>query len=196
MMTISADDRKDPPKDALHDPWADWKPQWRKPAGKKRKKPQPPTPYDFQEKHSPTETVTAQRTATRAQNSCQRRIVDARLWQAMSAHQQSAAIDIARAFETMGRGLGYVTSDWRRVPGAHGPSSAADMHARLIGDYVDWTKRCHAENVSHSMVIDILVFGFSCRALDTDRRVRTGSARDNLLAGLSLYCRLRGWPDR
>jgi hypothetical protein len=123
----------------------------------------------------------------------QRRIVDARLWEAMGDARQQAAIEIALAYETMGRGLGYVVSDWRRIPGARGPSNVAEAHARLINAYIDWTKHCHKAKVSHSMIVDVLVFGFSCRALDRERRVRAGASRDNLLAGLALYAELKGW---
>jgi hypothetical protein len=192
------------------DPWADWKPQWQSlqretKARRKGKNPAPAAagknsaavgPHDMQERHSPTETVTTRLDAARTEERHQRRIVDARLWDGMSAPQQSAALEIARAFETMGKGLGYVTSDWTRIPGCRGPGHAAEIHSRLINAYVDWTKQCHREKISHSMVIDILVFGFTCRALDRDRRVRAGAARDNLLAGLSLYCQLRGWSDK
>jgi hypothetical protein len=168
------------------DPWADWKPQWSPKTAR--------TPHDFQERHSPTESVTLRLTAAKETVKSQRRIVDARLWDAMSASQQRAAIEIAIAFETMGRGLGYVSSDWQRIPGATGPSSAAEAHSRLINAYIDWTRRCHPRKVSHAMVIDILVFGFSCKSLDRDRRVRAGAARENLFEGLSLYADLRGWP--
>lgn len=196
MVAISIDDtfEKTPPYTRSRprrdipsfDPWADWKPQW---SQKDRK-----SPHDFQERHSPTESVTLRLTATKETVKSQRRIVDARLWDAMSPSQQRAAVEIATAFETMGRGLGYVASDWQRIPGATGPSSAAEAHSRLINTYIDWTRRCHGRKVSHAMVIDILVFGFSCKALDRDRRVRAGAARENLLEGLSLYAEIRGWP--
>lgn len=195
VAAISIDDtfekappaRRKPRKDiASFDPWADWKPQW---SHKERQ-----SPHDFQERHSPTESVTLRLACAKETVRSQRRIVDARLWDAMGASQQRAALEIAAAFETMGRGLGYVASDWQRVPGATGPSSVAEAHSRLINTYIDWTRRCHGRKVSHAMVIDILVFGFSCKALDRDRRVRSGAARENLMEGLSLYAEMRGWP--
>ena len=166
MMIGFAIDTKMPNEPPLFsDPWEDWKPQW----GKKKSK-KDATPHDFQESHSPTEGVSLKIAADRQISNSQRRIVDARLWDAMEPLQQQAAIEIALAFETMGRGLGYITSDWQRVPGANGPSTVGEAHSRLINSYIDWTKRCHKENVSHSMVIDILAFGFSCRALEPDGR--------------------------
>lgn len=193
-----AADRRPPCIDPFHDPWADWQSQWhhaRRPKNKKAGK--PATVHDRQESHSPTEAVTLRVSATRQEVRCHRRIIDARLWESMTPPQQDAAVEIAKAYETMGRGLGYIASDWQRIPGSrsHG-GNIADAHSRLINRYIDWTKACHKEKISHSMIIDILAFGFSCRALDRDRRQRSGTSRQNLLDGLTLYCRLQGWrPD-
>jgi hypothetical protein len=112
----------------------------------------------------------------------------------MSSSQQDSALEIAFAFETMGRGLGYVSSNWARLPGAKGQNNIAESQARLINDYVGWTRECHKAKISHAMIIDVLVFGFSCAHLDRDRRVRNGTSRQNLLSGLSLYCKMKGWP--
>jgi len=73
MMII--DDRC-PKEDVLKDPWEDWKPHW---TGKKC------TPQDIQERHSPTEQVSLRMTAERQQHISRRRIVDARLWESMTA---------------------------------------------------------------------------------------------------------------
>jgi len=178
--------------------WDGWKPDWAPPLNsrKKAKKPvkTPATPHQQQEAHSPSAAVELRGARGTDSNSPRRRIVDARLWDAMSATQQDAALEVAFAFETMGRGLGYVTSDWQRIPGCRGAHNAVESHGRLIRGYVEWTVMCAKAKVSHSMIIDILVFGFSCRALDKDRRVASGFSRQNLLDGLSLYCEMKGWP--
>lgn len=178
MMLSIQDNNRD-------DSWLDWKPIW---SHKKKE-----TPHDYQERHSPTEGVALRLSSTKEVTQSQRRIVDARLWDAMEPAHQRAATEIALAFETMGRGLGYIVTDWKRIPGAGGPASAAEMHSRLINCYIDWTKRCHRQNISHSMIVDILVFGFSCKALDRDRRVKTGFSRENLMQGLVLYSEMKGW---
>lgn len=195
-----AADRRGSVADPFHDPWADWQPQWQKQPRRKNKSvpdTKPETVHDRQESHSPTESVSLRVSATRQDVRCQRRIVDARLWDAMTFPQQDAALEIAKAYETMGRGLGYISSDWQRIPGGNRfAGNIADAHSRLINRYIDWTKACHKEKISHAMMIDILAFGFSCRAVDRDRRQRSGTARQNLLDGLALYCRLQGWrPD-
>lgn len=196
-----AADRRGAYADPFHDPWADWQPQWQQPRRRKNKNaakdPKAETVHDRQESHSPTESVNLRVSAERHEVRCQRRIVDARLWDSMTPPQQDAALEIAKAYETMGRGLGYISSDWQRIPGSgRFAGNIADAHSRLINRYIDWTKACHKEKISHSMIIDILAFGFSCRALDRDRRQRSGTSRQNLLDGLTLYCRLQGWrPD-
>lgn len=199
MIAIDDKNRKDaghtprPPLPATeHDPWADWRPGWTQ---NKKTRENPTKTGDIhaqQEKQNPTEAVRLR--GAHDGDAARRRIVDARLWDAMSPAQQDAALQIAEAFETMGRGLGYVTSDWQRIPGASGAGNAGAAHSRLIHGYVEWTKQCHREKISHAMIIDILVFGFSCRQQDRDRRLRSGSARKNLMDGLTLYCLLQGWP--
>ncbi|MBW7911411.1 MAG: hypothetical protein H3C49_09125 [Alphaproteobacteria bacterium] len=180
------------------DVWRDWRPEW--PARTRRKSPPDAgaarlekTVHARQEMQAPTETVRL-RGAAGGADVTRRRIVDARLWDAMSPAQQDAALQIAMAFETMGRGLGYVTSDWQRIPGAGGTGNVGAAHARLVHGYIEWTKQCHREKISHAMIIDILVFGASCRQQDLDRRLRRGNARKNLMDGLTLYCLLQGWP--
>jgi hypothetical protein len=169
--------------DPFTDPWAEWRPDW---AGSK-------APHVLQEKRAPTEPVTVRVTAEREVQSSRRRIVDARLWGLMSPAQQDSALEIDRAYQMMSSGLGYTRSDWQRVPGGGG-GNAGEAHARLITAYVEWTKLCHKHKVSHSMILDVLVFGHALAQCDRDRRVRKGTSRANLLEGLRLYCKVKGWP--
>lgn len=178
-------DEKQPKKDASPaDPWADWKPQWH---GKQ------PSTHDRQETHSPTETVMLRLTASREVAVSRRRITDARLWDAMTPAQQSAAIAIADSHELIGRGLGYVASNWQRIPGCRSPSNVSEAHARMVSTYMDWAKACAKQKVSHSLTVDVLCYGFSCRMIDRDRRLRSGATRKNLLCALALYVELCGW---
>ncbi len=162
------------------DPWTDWKPQW---TGNKQ------TPHDLQERHSPTERQLHQNEP----DQIQRRIVDARLWEGMSGPQRDAAIEIAASFEMIGSGMGYVTSNWQRIPGCRGASNIAEAHARMMNFYIEWANKCARRKISHAMVLDVLCFGFPCRLIDRDRRLKNGTTRKNLMLGLSLYCKLRGW---
>lgn len=177
------------------DVWEGWKPAWDGAA-----------PHAQQEAHSPTLPV-PERSAgmERARKAgipasaadvppqARRRLADARLWDSLPPQHQDAALEIACAFENMGRGLGYITSNWERIPGG-GAVAAAFCNERLVRNYIAWTERCKEARVSHSMIVDVLVFGFSCRALDRDRGAHRGQARRNLAAGLDVYCRMKGWP--
>lgn len=171
---------------ALFDPWADWKPE--------RSLKGVATPHDFQEQHSPTESVSVRITAERREQRSTRRITDARLWDGLTQPQQDAALQIAFAYETMGRGMGFVISNWQRLPGSPGSHNIAESHARLISTYIGWAQACQKQKIHHSLIIDVLVFGQTLVAVDRDRRVRKGTARQNLIEGLSLYCKLQGWP--
>lgn len=131
----------------------------------------------MQEKHSPTVPVTVRASAERHDYACQRRLLDARLWDSLPREAQDAAVDIAFAYEALTKGMGATTSNWSRVPGARNPAAVANAHGRLTGRYMDWASACTREGISHSMIIDIVCMGFSCSALDRDRRVRKGTSR-------------------
>lgn len=170
--------------------WEGWKPDWTRDTT---------SPHARQERHSPTAPVKArtgseQQTIARKE-AARRRISDARLWDRLTPAQQDAAREIAIAFESISRGLGYAAVNLERLPGAKGDASGAlECAERLMHGYHEWTKRCAQARVSHSLVIDVVVFGFSCRALDRDGRARRGMARKNLGRGLDIYCRMKGWP--
>ena len=183
-MTAVDDKRSQQEEAQAADPWSSWSPQW---TGEKH------TPHDIQEKHSPTQQVVVRLAAQRLLHQSQRRIVDARLWEAMTFIQQDAAIEIATAFEMMGRGMGYAANNWQRIPGCRSASNVAEAHALLINFYIEWAKACTKRKISHAMVIDVLCFGFTCRMIDHDRRLKTGGTKENLLKGLTLYCQMKGW---
>jgi len=193
--------KKEPPTDNasrpedLFDSWAGWKPVWSIPRKKKhRKKSIPITPHDFQENQSPTEAVEIRLTAERKAHRGQRRIVDARLWDAMVSSQQDAALKIEHAFNTMSRGIGYRISDPSRISFEKSYNNENEHQAYMVNFYFKWAKKCTEEKLLHAAVIDILVFGKSCRSVDRERRMRNGWARTNLLECLDIYCEMNGWP--
>lgn len=150
------------------------------------------TAHAQQERHSPTRAVTLRGAPAR----CNRRLTDARLWDSLPLPLQDAAREIAAAYHVLSHGLGYAASDPARLPGARGTatSNPLEWHGRAIRHYTRWAKACKQARIHHSLVVDVLVFGFSCRAIDRDRRAKRGFARLNLALGLALYCEIRGWP--
>jgi hypothetical protein len=120
-------------------------------------------PRDMQERHSPTQRVHVRLVsgAPKSKSSphkIQRRIVDARLWESMTHAQQDAALEIAAAFEMIGRGMGYVVSNWQRLPGCGGSSNVSEAHARMMNQYFEWAEQCTRQKISHALVIDVLCF--------------------------------------
>lgn len=162
-------------KNIRKESWKEWNPIW---TNKNL------TPYDFQEKHSPT---------TKIKNNLKARITDIRLWNSISSAQQDAALEIASSFETLTKGIGYISVNWNKIPGTKTSYNISELHAELINIYMQWGKKCIKQNISHSMIIDILCYGLSCSASDKQRRIRKGSSKINLIEGLEVYCKMRGW---
>ena len=155
--------------------WEDWHPLWNKNSN---------TPHYFQEQHSPTKKI--------KNTNIHSRIIDLRLWNSMSAEQQDAALEISSAFETLTKGIGYTNSKWDKLPGSKN-FNISELHADLINSYMKWAEECIKRQIKHAVIVDILCFGLSCYDCDKRRRIRKGKSKENLLAGLALYCKLRGW---
>ncbi len=152
------------------------------------------TPHDFQENHSPTEKSSIMLPNSKKPETRQRRIVDNRLWNSMSTIQQNAAIAISVSFEMMDSGIGYSTCNWERTQGSTNPDhNASDRHIKMIEAYTRWANKCLSKKISHTMILDVLCFGKSCRSIDTARRIRNGTTKNNLMKGLDLFCAMKGW---
>lgn len=171
---------------AQHDPWADWAPAYGR----------ADSPQHRQETKAPT-TVYRLRGGGAQDDGPRRRILDARLWDSLTAHEQDAALMIEAAFSAMTRGLGFAKSDPSRVPGNGGrATNTTELQGVQAARYMQWARACQIEKIDHAAVIDVVVMGESCRAVDRTRRQRAGSAKVNLVRALSLFCRQQGWPCR
>jgi len=173
---------------------ADWKPIWTIKSRKKKKKNRPQTPHDFQEIHNPTHTVDVKVTHVRKLQRSRRRIVDSRLWEAMSDFQQNAALEIDFSYTLITKGLGYRSSDPSRMRYGKSHRPETERDTTLMSLYFSWAEHCQKTKCAHASCLDILVFGKSCRTVDRERQSRNGWAKENLLQCLSTYCELKGWP--
>lgn len=177
--------------------WEGWKPDWSIPVkGRKSRKQQQKrcrTPYDFQERQAPTVAVQRNLGGGRSALQHRRRMVDARLWDAMSPFQQNAAMALEQACYLLSRGLGYRISAPHKAYTGKSTFKETDRDAEKITLYSQWVKKCQEEQQHYSAAMDILAFGKSCREVDRSRQCRNGWARSNLFACLDLYCRIRGW---
>lgn len=162
-------------------------------------------PEAWQERHSPTEAVEVTimhavelgtdgkaKRITKRREMCRRRIVDARLWAALTQEQQTAATLIDAGFRIATQGMGVKVQSFER--GDRGEAGGNDRSAVTMADYIAWAKEAVRTRIDHAAIILVLVEGMALAAVDSARRKRRGYTRDALAVGLNLYCKQQGWP--
>lgn len=142
-------------------------------------------PATWQARHSPVVAASIIPEGEKRRRPCQRRLLDARLWDSLNPQQQANAQRIERAFRIMSRGLGLRLSSFMQSFG--GGSNESEREADLIAAYFTWGRAVQKQKLSHAAAIDILIYGRSCREVDALRRKRKGWARENLASALSLW---------
>lgn len=150
-------------------------------------------PGDWQEKQAPTEKVMVQITGTRLRQQGRRRKMDARLIEAIGPERERAMDEICAARRILTEGMGGLVMRYdQEVRGGAAASSesADDYRQRLIRQYTDWGRACAVNGIHRSAVMQIISDGHSPSAVDKGLRKGNGWAKDNLIAGLDLYCRL------
>ncbi len=106
----------------------------------------------------------------------------------LSEGQLRAAELILRGFHLRTDGLGMRTQSWGGPPRGRGASE--DWQQALMRRFLHWAVAAQGEGLSVAAALDFIVFGKSCRAIDRERRRRSGYARRNLLDSLELYQRV------
>jgi len=150
-------------------------------------------PHDWQEGHSPTEFVKVRISEQRTTILCRRRKTDARLIDSLTAWEQDAAGMIYAGYVALIGPVGYkVQSFERRDPSI---DHALDRRTDLIERFRQWSKQAQKDRINVPAVLDVVADGRGLREVDIQRRKRNGWARENLLDGLRLYCRQRGWQS-
>ncbi len=110
-------------------------------------------------------------------------------WKSFSSEQVQAAQNLYYGFQRLYGGSGYRTQDYNFMPKV---KSTSQVWGDRYGDlFIVWAQRVKAERLSLTAMLEILVFGQSCRAVDKKLGRRKGYARKNLAAGLDLYGHLR-----
>ena len=115
-------------------------------------------------------------------------------WQSFSAEQVQAAQHLYYGFQRRYGGSGYRTQDYRFMPKVKSTSQA--WGDEYTGLFLGWANQVKAEGLSLVAILEVLVFGQSCRAVDKQLGRRKGYTRKNLAAGLDLYEDLRGKHTR
>lgn len=155
-------------------------------------------PEAWQERHSPTEDVKVRYRQDGAKRvdliQCRRRVLEARLWDGLDPSLQDAAVAIERGYSMVTRGMGHKPPSYELGSGGKGGYSDRDVDA--MEDYWTWAKEAQRQRIDHAGIIQILVEGMSLTGLDAARRKRKGYAKAELMEGLNLFCRQRGWPTQ
>ena len=115
----------------------------------------------------------------------------------------NAAVSIRRAVEILAQPLRHramraiSTADGAAFDPTRGSRVAAPAADRAIDAqrrYNDWVDAMRAEHMPVGPVLDVIVDGYSCRAVDVRRRRHKGKTVQQLLAGLELYVALARHP--
>lgn len=123
-------------------------------------------------------------TAERSVKERLRSTTDKRLLDAMTPKQEKAFFNIATAHAIINAGMGAKGTDYARVKGGSGD---VDYGAALTVRYKEWVPKCKAKYVSHLMALDIIVMGMSLNESDQFRKMRHGTAKQNLMNCLDLW---------
>ncbi len=142
-------------------------------------------PASWQAVHSPLIATRIRPEGQKRKHPCQRRLLDARLWESLTPRQQSSAMAIDRSFRILSRGMGMRLSGFLQNLGGGGASHDGDADALSL--YFSWGRRLQDKGLSHTAAMDIIAYGRSCREVDSLRRKRKGWARDNLGQALDLW---------
>lgn len=166
-------------------------------------------PIDWQRRHSPvarTRIVLARtidpdtgELVEHAGSSPRRRVADARLWEAMTAHQQDAAEWIQRGFVALVGELAIRTSrvfedEIARNRCYDKALASVERDAMALLAYKRWVRECAARGDNIAAALNVLCFGADCASVDKASRRRHGWARERLFEALDVYCKVRGWP--
>lgn len=111
---------------------------------------------------------------------------DKRLFDSMEPHHEVAFMRIKAAHMLLTRGMGFSTMRLDGGSSGTGPG-AVEAGATLMAHYRAWRDLCKARHISGLMAEDVIVAGFSLNESDTERKMRKGTAKDNLFKCLQAW---------
>jgi len=120
-------------------------------------------------------------------------VADIRLFESLSPAMERAAQEIYDGFRSITEGLHVKTWAVERVDGSKSTSNGKDYLADCTNHFWLWGQEMTRCRHSVQPVIDVFVFGHSCRQVDKSRRKRNGWTKARIDEGLGLYCKIRGW---
>ncbi|HQS15013.1 hypothetical protein [Reyranella sp.] len=148
---------------------------------------------DWQERHSPTvEIAVDDPEATRKTRRNLTRVRQSEAWRhnRLTGMQRDAEKEMEFAWRQRTAGLGAASS---RYGESRGASSRADLGSSIDASWREWVALAHQRRIMIDAVVDCLAEPKSLAQIERDRRMRRGQAFDNYVAGLDLWCEVRGW---
>lgn len=163
---------------------------------KLRPKRRPNDALEWQERHSPTvEIAVDDPEATRKTRRNLTRVRQSEAWRhnRLTGMQRDAEKEMEFAWRQRTAGLGAASS---RYGEARGGSNRADLGASIDEAWSKWSALTVPRRIMRAAVIDCLAEPKSLAQIERDHRMRRGQAFDNYVAGLDLWCEVRGWTPR
>lgn len=149
---------------------------------------------DWQERHSPTvEIAVDDPEATRKTRRNLTRVRQSEAWRhnRLTGMQRDAEKEMEFAWRQRTPGLGAASSRYGEARG--GGSNRTDLGASVDESWREWAAKAVARRIMVNAVIDCLAEPKSLAQVEHDHRMRRGQAFDNYVAGLDLWCEVRGW---
>lgn len=161
-------------------------------------------PEDWAENHSPTDSVMVRfrqevdprtgnaKTVEIAQG--RRRLWDVAIWEKMDEQQKEAAERIGAGHNLRCGEVAFQVMSFERFLKSNGSGlNASEFMAVLETTYRAWVTEALEAKLNVEAVNMVCALGQPCTAIDGNLRKRHGWAKENLFAGLDLYCYLVGW---
>ncbi|MFN4017621.1 MAG: hypothetical protein ACK4JB_19935 [Reyranella sp.] len=148
---------------------------------------------DWQERHSPTvEIAVDDPEATRKTRRNLTRVRQSEAWRhnRLTGMQRDAEKEMEFAWRQRTAGLGAASP---RYGEARGGSNRGDLGSSIDASWLEWTKMAHDRRILVAAVIDCLAEPRTLAEIERGHRMRRGQAFDNYVAGLDLWCEVRGW---
>ncbi|KJS40370.1 MAG: hypothetical protein VR70_05890 [Rhodospirillaceae bacterium BRH_c57] len=163
----------------------------------RKRKTKPPVaamePADWQERHSPTDGVVVAMpipgTVRTEVHQCQRRR-SARIMAELTDNQARAAQRIYEAFKAITLPVSSKIASYDPPTGRGECAEWSAFIQDCVRDYKRWADACADRHVDEVVVLAITVHGMSLEAAEQQARKRRGHARETLIAGLDLYCKI------
>lgn len=115
---------------------------------------------------------------------------DSRVFADLTSFHEQAMQNIDAGFRAKTSGLAKIMPYEFRIPG----QTDAERSQWIELTYNEWTEECERQNLNLDCFLGIVVFSEGLRFAERQYSIANGSAKQILVDGLNIYCKLCGWP--